>query len=288
MFRRRRIAYVEPVLSAFIVYGLIASCTPGLQEFKAPLGPGQELVTLATRPGVTVRVFLISPATDPKGIFVFFPGGEGTLVNTEGRPGYGSFTSLFSKEGFVTAIVDVPFDYAYGYGSGGVGPFRASKEHTEDIRRVIDFVGQRWSKPIFLIGHSAGTLSVAHLGSVLRDQHIGGLVLLAAVGTVGRSGLVSLSSLPLHDIIYPILFVHHKEDDCTSFQAVHGQLYRLTNSPRVNFIEVLGGDQSRAVFCSPANPIRSPTHGLSGKEREVSQAITDWALVKSVPERIGP
>jgi hypothetical protein len=37
------------------------------------------------------------------------------------------------------------------------------------VRKVIDFVNQKWPTPIFLIGHSAGTTSVAYLAAVLKD-----------------------------------------------------------------------------------------------------------------------
>jgi hypothetical protein len=285
--RTRKAFFLLQGLLLFLC-GLSDTAAAAQEELKAALNPGEELVTLPVRQGVTVRLFLISPATDSKGTFVLFPGGVGTLLRAGGRPGYGQFTSLFAKEGFGTAIVDVPSNYPYGYRSGGLDPFRASKDHAEDVRKIIEFVNQRWSKPIFLIGHSAGTVSVAHLGSVLKDQRIGGLVLLAAVGNSGRPSLVSLAHLPLGDITYPVLFVHHKQDDCTSFLDVGQQVYRLTKSPRVNFIEVLGGDPSRGAFCSPANPIRSYTHGLSGKEPEIVRAIIDWTTGKEVPNRIGP
>ncbi|NIO09990.1 MAG: hypothetical protein GTO40_19095 [Deltaproteobacteria bacterium] len=50
-----------------------------------PLEPGQEIVTLDTRRGVSVRFLLAKPQADAKGAFIFFPGGSGTLV---GKGGY--------------------------------------------------------------------------------------------------------------------------------------------------------------------------------------------------------
>ena len=264
---------------------LIAGCVAALPELKAPLDTGEELVTLATRPGATVRVLLITPNAPPTGIFIFFPGGEGFLVSPEGRP-KALYTRLFPGQGFATAVIDVPSDRPYGM--TGTDPFRVSKEHLEDVKKIIEFVSQKWSKPIFLIGHSAGTTSVAYLAEVLKDDHIGGVVFTAALGEPVR-GRVSLATLPLQDIVYPALFVHHKDDECASFSAAWQQHRRLVNAPRVNFIEVLGGDRSRAIGCSPRDPSRmSYVHGFSGKEREVVAAITDWVTGKPVPDRIGP
>ena len=102
---------------------------------------------------------------------------------------------------------------------------------------------------------------------------------------------------PLHDIAYPALFVHHKDDTCASFEAARQQHPRLVNSPRVGFIEVLGGEPRSEILCrrpdhaaSPADPSQQKdyTHGFIGKEREVSTAITDWVMGKPAPVRIGP
>jgi hypothetical protein len=236
---------------------------------------------------VTVRVLLITPNAAPKGTFLFFPGGEGYLVNTEdGRP-KGLFIREFHEQGFATAIIDVPSDRPYGMLGGD--PFRASKEHLEDVKKIIDFVYLKWPASIFLIGHSAGTTSVAYLATVLKHDRIGGIVLTGALGNLGPKA-VSLATLPLHTITYPVLFVHHKEDTCANYQVARRQTQYLINSPRVNFIEVQGGDQSRAIGCNPRDPSagKSYTHGFSGKRREVVSAIADWVSGKAVPDRIGP
>jgi len=270
-------------LLASLLWLTIAGCTAALPEFKAPLGPGGELVTLATRPpGVTVRVLLVTPNTAPKGSFLFFPGGEGYLVNAEDGQPKRLFIREFREQGFTTAIIDVPSDQPYGMLGGD--RFRRSKEHLEDVKTIIDFVYQKWPKPIFLIGHSAGATSAAYLAAVLKDHRIGGVVLTSAVGDG------SLATVALHTITYPALFVHHRDDPCTSFEATRQQHRRLVNSPRVNFIEVLGGDQSMAIGCKPRDPrgLKSYEHGFSGKRREVVAAITDWITGKPVPDRIGP
>jgi hypothetical protein len=265
-----------------LLYLLVAGCATALPEFKGPLGPGEEFITLATRPGVTVRVLLISPKAVAKGIFVFFSGGEGHLVGEEGRP-KGLFLPEFREQGFITALVDVPSDQPYGMIGGD--RFRRSKEPLDDVKTIINFVYQKWPKPIFLIGHSAGATSAAYIATALKDLRIGGIVLTSPVGDG------SLAMVALHIISYPVLFVHHRNDPCTSFEAALRQHQRLINSPRVGFfIEVSGGDQSRAIGCKPRDPrgLKSYEHGFSGKRREVVMAIADWVTGKPVPDRIGP
>jgi dienelactone hydrolase len=259
---------------------VITACTGALSQVKGPLAPGDELVTLATRPGVTVRVLLMTPKTVPKGIFIFYPGGEGYLVK-EGQA-RGLYTRLFPEHGFMTAVVDVPSDRPSGMLGGN--RFRSSNQHLEDLKTIVDFVYQKCPKPIYLIGHSAGATSAAYLATVVNDHRIGGVVLTSAVGDG------SLANVPLQTIAYPVLFVHHREDPCTSFEAAYRQRHRLIESSRVNFIEVQGGDQSRLIGCKPRDPGfgLSWAHGFSGKEREVVRAIIDWVTGKPVPDRIGP
>jgi pimeloyl-ACP methyl ester carboxylesterase len=229
---------------------------------------------------VTVRILLIAPKSVPKGIFVFFPGGEGYLVKEGQAKAF--YTRLFLHKGFIAAVVDVPSDRPSGMLGGD--RFRSSKQHVDDVKTIIDFVSRRWSKPIYLIGHSAGATSAAYLATVLNDGRIGGVIFTSAIGDG------SFATVPLHAIPYPALFVHHRDDPCTSFEAAYREHRRLIESPRVNFIEVSGGDPSRAIRCKPREPGwgLSWEHGFSGKEREVVAAITDWVLGKPVPNRIGP
>jgi hypothetical protein len=273
-------AHTEIFLTSFL-WLIMAGCGATLPELKTPLLRGEELVILGTRPGVTVRVLMITPNTVPKGTFLYFPGGDGSLVNTEGR-GKWLYTRVFPERGFITAMVDVPSDRPYGMIGGD--RFRRGKEHLEDVKKIIDFVNQKWPQPIFLIGHSAGATSVGYLATVLKDHRVGSVIL---TGVVGEG---SLATVPLQNITYPALFVHHKEDPCVSFEAALRQHQRLINSPRVNFVEVLGGDRTREINCSPIDPSRGKSwaHGFSGKEREVAIAITDWVAGKSVQDRIGP
>lgn len=145
----------------------------------APVDAAQEIVTLDTRPVVTMKVLLMTPEAPPKAVLVMFPGGDGKGHFTERAGGVrlsGNFlvrsSSLFVDQRFMVAIVDVPSDQAQGM----TDHFRTSNEHTEDIRRIIDVLAQKWDKPIFLVGTSRGTLSVAHLGVSLQDHRIGGIV----------------------------------------------------------------------------------------------------------------
>lgn len=286
MHRKNPTVNFDRVFFASLLWLTTVGCTASLPDLKAPLAPDEQLISLPTRRNVTVRILLRTPSNSPKGTFLFFPGSEGSLVNNEGRPRWG-YTRTFPELGFATAIVDMPSDKPYGAWAGD--RFRTSTEHVEDVKKIIEFVNQKWPKPIFLIGHSAGTISVGHVAATLSDERLNGIVLTGAPSLLAR--------LPLHQIAYPALFVHHKDDTCASFQLAYEQHQRLRKSPRVAFIEVLGGEPRSDIRCrrpdaaaSPADPSQRKdyTHGFSGREREVVAAITRWAVGKPTPDRIGP
>jgi pimeloyl-ACP methyl ester carboxylesterase len=221
---------------------------------------------------------------DPKGIFLLFPGGTGLVwtPRVKLRESFPVVAHLFAEQGFVAAVVDAPSDQPSGFASGRA--FRGSKEHAEDARKTIDLLSQKWPKPIFLLGHSSGGLSVAHIAITLKDERIKGIVLAATGG-----GLADELKIPLEKVTLPVLYIKHRHDDCSSFEGA-SQLYsRFIKSPRRKFIEVLGGDNPGNCGGAPLNPgVTSYTHYFSGKEREVVKAATDWAMGKQIPDRIGP
>ena len=118
-----------------------------------PALAGQEIKTVATRPGVTVRVLLHTPATPAKAVLVIFPGGNGAHMFKErggqirlGRNFLVRSSPKFVEQGLAVAIVDVPSDQADGMSAG----FRNSPEHVQDIAKVIDFLDAQGLKPIIL------------------------------------------------------------------------------------------------------------------------------------------
>ncbi len=71
---------------------------------------------------------------------------------------------LFHAAGFVTALVDAPSDHR---GEDGLGGFRLSAQHADDIGKVIAEVRARTSLPVWLVGTSRGAISAANAASRL-------------------------------------------------------------------------------------------------------------------------
>ena len=242
---------------------------------EAPALAGQEIISVPTRPGVTVQVFLNTPATPAKAVVVMFPGKDGAIMRVQGN--FLVRTSpKFAQQGLAVAIVDAPSDQPSGMSAG----FRKSPEHTQDIRKIIDFLDAQRLKPIYLVANSLGTVSVAYLGMELQDSRIKGLVF---TSTVVGSG-VALGST-LSRITLPVLIVHHRDDGCkvSPFLKAVELKKTLSGSPRVDLVEVQGGGGGRES--DPCTGMGY--HGFLGREDEVVQLIANWIAGKQVPAQIG-
>jgi pimeloyl-ACP methyl ester carboxylesterase len=252
--------------------------------------PGEDVVILTTRPGVTVRLFVVSPASSGavKGVFLLLPGGEGKARGFDGRP-HGHMGRVFVHDGFVAAVVDAPSDRPDGLGGWGdhySDRFRIGPEHTQDAQAIIDFLGKRWPAPFYLLGHSMGAISVAHLAASLAEPRLAGVVMTGSPTLRGPQGAwISVPSVPLRTIKVPVLLVHHRDDGCrgSTFAGASRYPKLFTASPRVGFLEVGGGDATPGE-----DPCRGGYHYFPGKTREVAEAILAWIARRSVPERIGP
>jgi len=251
-----------------------------------PLEPNEEIVSVETRPGVSVRMVLVKPDGEPKGIFLAYPGGNGRVIVPDGRIIRASFIRSSSRHypahGFVAAVVDVPSDEARGL----VDVMRLQDERLEDAKKLIDFLMRRWDRPLFALGHSSGTLSAALLAVRLGDPRLRGIVLAGSVSS-SRDRIRDLYYVPLGRIKLPVLIVHHENDGCqwTSFRGAQHVSKRFESSPRVNFLAVQGGHP--ALSSDPCQGSWTP-HDLFGKEPEVVAAIIAWATGAPIPERIGP
>ncbi len=232
---------------------------------------GQEIKTVDTRPGVTVKVLLATPAKESRKVLVMFPGGRGNNQFGEksgrirlGRNFLVRTTPSFVEKGLAVAVVDVPSDHRQGMDDD----FRASSRHQEDIDKVLLFLAAQGYESMYLVGTSKGTISVAYLAGTLQNDRIKGVVL-----TSSMSYNRFLRWLPLDQVRYPVLIVHHKNDGCPHcpYSEALGLKEKLPGSPRVDFIPVEGGEPPRSGPCNALS-----AHGYLGVEDHAVQAICDW------------
>jgi len=238
----------------------------------------QKVVDIPTRPGITQRMLVLSPA-DPKAAVILFPGGHGGLqlfANGSMKWGEDNFLvrtrQIFADQGLLVAVIDAPSDrqtppFLHG--------FRQASEHAADVRAVIAWMRDIAKVPVWLIGTSRGTQSVAYLATELTGpEGPDGIVLTATILTDNKSRPVP--GMSLDKVRVPVLVVHHEQDGCEhcSFAETPALMAKLGTAPKSQLLSFKGG-------VNKGDPCKaSAYHGFNGLERDVVQQIAAWVLAK--------
>jgi hypothetical protein len=86
--------------------------------------------------------------------------------------------------------------------------------HAADLKAVIAWVRKSSRTPVWLVGTSRGTQSVAYVATELSGTDgPDGIVLTSTILTDGKSRAVP--AMPIGKIRIPVLVVHHEQDGCT-------------------------------------------------------------------------
>jgi len=245
--------------------------------------PGQ-VVELPTRSGVSVRYAAFSPDQPPAAIAILLVGGQGILnIPSDVGPTWGRSGNFLvrirenlRRRGFYIAIPDVPSDHMHGLGN-----YRTSEGHAEDIAAVIADVRRRApGVPVWLIGTSMGTISAANGASRLHGtKGPDGVVLTSAVSRTNPNPRAN-SSINIFDndfsaIRVPTLITYHRGDSCEVVSPGDGprMIRKLENAPRKEVLMFEGGDPPQSTPCEAL-----AQHGYFGIEGQVADAIADWIL----------
>jgi hypothetical protein len=232
---------------------------------------------IPTRPGVTQRVLLINPQ-QPVASVILFAGGNGLVqIGADGRPARGGnflvrSRELFAQEGLMVVVLDAPSDRIDG---PGLEYFRQSAEHAIDVAHIIALLRQESPVPVWLVGTSRGTTSVANAAIRLKENGADGLVLTASMVGSDRDRLPSMA---IDAIRVPALVVHHEQDQCKYclFRDVPHLMAGLKGSPRAEVVSFTGGGPPKGDPC-----LAFHYHGFVGIEAAVVKRIADW--IKSNP-----
>jgi hypothetical protein len=262
-------------------------CTAVLTAQAAAEETCGEVVAIATHRRTTTPVSIaMPPASAPQEgqmALVLLPGGPGYMaLDAKGcatRLAGNSLVrsrSLFNGAGFVTALVDAPSNHR---GEDGLGGFRMSPQHAEDIGKVIAYVRERTKLPVWLVGTSRGAISAANAASRLTGAAApDGLVLTSPV-TSGRTGgrkawvAQTVFSSKLEAIRAPVLVVAHAADTCirTPPRLAAGILAK-TSGTREQAVIVTGGPGATKGVSVEACEGRTP-HGFLNQEAEVAAGM---------------
>ena len=226
------------------------------------------LATIETRPGVTVEYWRME-RDGARATLLLLPGGDGSLaVNPKrGVPGSHNFLVRtrddFADAGFNVMVVGTPSDHRELEAD-----FRASAEHVEDLRAVVESARREFGKPVWLVGTSRGTISAAAAAVALPPDSLAGVVLTSSV--TNGNNTVPVPSLDLPKVRVPVLVMHHKQDECRICRPERAPhiVERLKNAPVAKLLLVEGGSGARGNPCEALH-----WHGYIGMEREAVAAI---------------
>lgn len=246
----------------------------------------QEIVALQTRPGVTQSFFIPDmrgAKAEAAAMLLIGGGGNIRLRTADGQVKFAQNNFLprarreFMRNGILPVILDNPSDQQDGMSDA----FRESREHYSDIRAVRGELDRRFpGLPVFLVGTSRSTLSVAYLARWLQTD-IQGAVLTSSLFYAGSGPRArpALAGFNWSQIKVPLLFVHHEDDGCGA--TPYREATRVTRYPLVALITVQGGKPPESGPCDPLS-----NHGYFGREAETVDAIAAWMLGKPFPRNI--
>ncbi len=238
------------------------------------------VVDVPSRPGVTQRILVLEPER-PRAAIVLFAGGHGGLqIAPDGSLtwGKGNFLvrsrQLFASHELLVAVMDAPSDRQQPPHLSG---FRQTREHVTDIKAVIAWLRQQADVPVWLIGTSRGTQSVAFVATQLArgDGGPDGIVLTSTILT-DKPDSRPVPAMALRQITIPTLVVHHKQDGCDlcRYADLPKLMDGLTRTSRKELLAFDGGT-SRGDPCEAL-----AYHGFNGLEQDVVARIAAWITRK--------
>jgi pimeloyl-ACP methyl ester carboxylesterase len=261
-------------LAAFSLAALMTAGAAGAQAIA--VSPTYKGLFASTDPTMT---FLFE-AAGARATLVFIPGGEGRRgIKPEWTASHGYFArnefimmlrslsdpSLTS--GRVNVVIfDSPEDLpTRGHWSGA----RTGADHLSRVEDVVRHYRDRIGKPVWVMGHSMGSISLTEFYKRLQDRKSDDLVagLILSGGHNGTSFNYETTRLP-------VLVLHHEQDECVGntpgyARRLHARLREAGNTA-AELVLVNSGTPSSG------NPCRSSYHMYSGAGPEVAKVLDQF------------
>jgi len=238
-----------------------------------------ELMTLQPRPGVELRLG-VEVRANARVVALLFAGGHGKIeLDGAGRPNGLRGNFLIRARGHLAArgigivLVDAPSDRQGGRGLAG---WRLTAGHAADIGRAVRAIRQRFRRPAWLVGTSAGTASVAaaaaYLGGADRPD---GLVFTSSITATSRRSTGTVFDVALANYAGPAYVAAHEGDACVVTPPGDApRLLAALAAARPKKLQMFsGGLPPRSAPCDARSQ-----HGFFGIEAQAMNAIADFML----------
>jgi pimeloyl-ACP methyl ester carboxylesterase len=242
--------------------------------------PVVEVHDVASR-DARVRV-LVEKINGARAAVLLFSGSRGaTLISPEGRIGRGTGNvlirsrALLRSRGLTTVVFDGPSDEA-----DDLRWFQDSPEFAADVGAVIAHLRKNLGVPVWLVGNSRGTISVANAASRPELPRADGVVFSSTLFVGGR--WADVFRLALERIDVPTLVVHHAADACSATPPAQLAEFsaRLTHARPLLVMLFEGGAAQGGDPCGARQH-----HGFNGIEAQVVAAIAAWIAHPACPPR---
>jgi hypothetical protein len=234
----------------------------------------EDKIRLPSRPGVEAEFFYQSVA-QPIAQVILFEGGSGQVTGS--NAGFVQTTrKLFAGHNIAYAMFAMPSGIEGNPDPKVIGEYRASEAHIQDVDAIIAWLRQKSAAPVWLLGVSAGTVSVGWLGTRVH-QPVAGLVFASSV----FGGPRGMGSIGIQQIHIPTLITHHRNDGCLKFHdplkvPVFTKLLPADTKREIVFFEG-GTDVGR-------DPCKQHTfHTYNGIEPEVVAVMARFIKENSPP-----
>ena len=230
-----------------------------------PLLVGAQVLDVPYKDDAPTRTLLI-PAQNAKALVLLFPGGGGVLrLKDDGSTSnFHTFVrskDLWAQYGIDAVLVDTPYDLGKGRAHS-----RSLRDHQQRILNVVSFYKQKLNLPIWIFGHSMGTVSVSEFVNGGKDQ--ARLVSGVIVAGTFRSASIDL------DVDMPVQAIHHIDDGCgnTPLSTSESIIKSRANKSAAQFVVLEGGSNEGDICGSKAY------HGFNEREPEFIRAAAQFIL----------
>lgn len=235
-----------------------------------------QVVRVETR-GVTLPIYAVWNKAAVATV-VLYSGGAGGYgkMGVDGWPSSENFlirsAKLFSIHPFNVVLVGRATDV-----SNLDGQTRIGDDHDLDNQAIFRTIKAQSAAPIWLVGTSMGTISVAAAAIRNSGSNIAGIVLTSSVTAYRVKGAVPAQDLA--NIKVPVLVLHHERDACKVCIPYEAKSIAsgLRNAPIKKTVLVSGGHGASGDPCKALH-----YHGFIGMEREAVDLIANWIIHPSI------